>query len=346
MLYALAHSSHTSPGSPPSGAARRFSRSRLAAATLLTGAVALAGVMLAPGPAHAATITNVSTAAGLKAALSNARPGGTIHLADGTYTGTFTASAVGTGTAPITLTGSRAAVLTTGSTGSGYALHVTGGHWNLTGFRIDTAAKGIVLDDSFDTVISSIDVGHVGQEGIHVRHSSANVIVRDSYVHNTGLTSSSYGEGIYVGSANSNWSSVMGSSSAPDRSDNVLIANNRIEDNPAEGIDIKEGTTGGRITGNTFRHSGYSGDNSADSWVDVKGNGYSVSGNSGSSTLEDAFQIHSVLSGWGGGNDFAANTVTGGVPGYEVNNASKAAGNVVHCKTSGAGSGLTNKGCQ
>jgi parallel beta-helix repeat protein len=343
VLHSFTRSSHTIPLSPVK---RRLSPGRIAAATLLTGAVALAGVILAPATAHAATVTNVSTSAQLKTALGNAKPGDTIHLTDGTYTGKFEASAAGTGAAPITLTGSRAAVLTTGSTGSGYALHVTGGHWNLTGFRVDKAAKGIVLDDSDYTVISSVDVGHIGQEGVHVRHSSTNVVLRNSYVHDTGLTSSSYGEGVYVGSANSNWSSVMGSSSSPDKSDNVLIQNNRIEDNAAEGIDIKEGTTGGRITGNTFRHSGYSGDNSADSWVDVKGNGYAVSGNSGSSTLEDAFQVHSVLSGWGGGNDFAANTVTGGVPGYEVNNASTTAGNVVHCKTSGAGSGLTNKGCK
>ena len=339
MLRTLTHSSQSPAG-------LRLSRHRLAAATLVTGALALAGVVLAPGMAHAATVTNVSTSAQLDTALGNARPGDTIHLADGTYTGKFEASAIGTGAAPITLTGSRAAVLTTGSTGSGYAIHVTGGHWNLTGFRVDKAAKGIVLDDSDYTVVTGVDVGHIGQEGVHVRHSSTNVVLRNSYVHDTGLTSSSYGEGVYVGSANSNWSSVMGSSSTPDKSDNVLIQNNKIEDNAAEGIDIKEGTTGGRITGNTFHHSGYSGDNSADSWVDVKGNGYAVSGNSGSSTLADAFQVHSVLSGWGGGNDFAANTVTGGVRGYEVNNASKTAGNVVHCKTSGAASGLTNKGCQ
>ncbi|MEB0003986.1 hypothetical protein QN357_13725 [Cryobacterium sp. RTC2.1] len=141
MLHSFTHPSRSFPLSPDT---RRLSPRRIAAAALLTGAVAVAGVVLTPGPAHAATVTNVSTSAQLKTALGNAKPGDTIHLTDGTYTGKFEASSVGTGAAPITLTGSRAAVLTTGSTGSGYALHVTGGHWNLTGFRVDKAAKGIV----------------------------------------------------------------------------------------------------------------------------------------------------------------------------------------------------------
>jgi parallel beta-helix repeat protein len=301
--------------------------------------------VLAPSAAYAASGTTVSTSAQLKSALSSARPGQTITLRDGTYTGKFEASAAGSSSAPITLVGSSKAVLTTGSTGSGYGLHITGSNWHLTGFRVDTAQKGIVLDNSDNTVIDGVEVSRIGQEGVHVRHSSSSVTVRNSFVHHTGVSSASYGEGIYVGSAKSNWSSIMGSSSSADKSDNVVIENNRVSDTTAEGIDIKEGTTGGRITGNVFTHSGHSGSNFADSWVDIKGNGYTVSGNSGSSTRTDAFQVHSVMSGWGGGNDFANNSTSGGVPGYEVNIASKTGGNIVHCKSSAAGQGLTNVTC-
>src|SRR2546421_3506581 len=62
-------------------------------------------------PGVARTV-NVANAAQLKAALLGAHPGDVVHLADGTYKGAFYATVSGTSTAPITLTGSRNAVLT------------------------------------------------------------------------------------------------------------------------------------------------------------------------------------------------------------------------------------------
>lgn len=137
----------------------------------------------------------------------------------------------------------------------------------------------------------------------------------------------------------------MGSAATPDRSDRVVISNNRVSRTAAEGIDIKEGTTGGKVTGNSFSEAGFSGANSADSWVDVKGNGYTVTGNSGSDTKLDALQVHNVLDGWGRDNAFAGNTVLGGVPGYEVRIQSADLGNTVRCQASAAGRGLTNIAC-
>ncbi|MEU4602940.1 chondroitinase-B domain-containing protein [Kribbella sp. NPDC023972] len=73
----------------------------------------------------------MSTAAQLKSALTNAGPGDTIKLADGTYTGNFKTTVSGTSSAPITLTGSANAVLK--STG-GYGLHLNGSsYWNVRG---------------------------------------------------------------------------------------------------------------------------------------------------------------------------------------------------------------------
>ena len=298
----------------------------------------------APAPGAPGTVA-VSTAAGLKSALAAAKPGQTIALADGTYTGKFEAAASGTAGAPITLTGSSAAVLSTGSVGSGYALHLTGSHWRVTGLSVSTAAKGIVLDGSTHTVISGVDVGTIGQEGVHFRAGSSDGVIENSRVHNTGVTSPQFGEGVYIGSAKSNWSSVMGSSSTPDASDRVTVRGNTISSTPGEGVDAKEGSTGGTITGNRFDNSGYSGLNSADSWIDLKGNGYTVSGNSGARTLLDAVQVHEVLDGWGRGNSVSGTTVTGGVPGHEVWVQSSALGTLVGCKASSAGAGLTNVAC-
>jgi hypothetical protein len=266
-------------------------------------------------------------------------------MASGTYTGTFVAAAAGTPTSRITLSGPASAVLTTGSTSTGYGLHVTGSYWTLTGFSVSVAQKGIVLDASKYSVIDHVNVGQIGQEAVHFRKNSADGIIRNSTIHDTGLSTLAYGEGIYVGSAKSNWASIMGSSTTLDKSDRVLIENNSISNTSAEGIDVKEGTTGGIVRGNVFTRAGYSGANYGDSWVDVKGNGYLLESNSGSVTLLDAFQVHSVLSGWGGGNVFRNNSVLSGVPGYEVRVVSSEPGNKVYCAPSNAQLGLTNVTC-
>lgn len=304
----------------------------------------------APTPSSPATdsgapTVTVSTSAQLTAALNSAKPGHTIALQDGTYTGKFVAPTSGTSAQPITLTGSSRAVLTTGSISSGYALHITGDHWNVSGLSVARAAKGIVLDGSSHTVIDGVDVGNIGAEAVHLRTGSSNVTVRNSRIHHTGLDKPSYGEGIYIGSAKSNWSSIMGSSTTPDRSDVARIIGNTISDTSAEGIDVKEGTTGGVISGNTFVNAGYSGANYGDSWIDVKGNGYQITDNRGAGTLLDAFQVHVPLPGWGNGNVFRGNTVTDGVPGYEVSVQSGAIGTVVACAPTAAAKGLTNIAC-
>jgi hypothetical protein len=114
-------------------------------------------------------------------------------------------------------------------------------------------------------------------------------VVRGCDVHDTGLRSPQFGEGIYVGSAVSNWHATDGTGvpygenggAGPDRSDRCLIEGNRIWNTTAEGIDVKEGTVGGIIRGNRFDNCGWSGENSADSWVDVKGSGWLVEDNTG-----------------------------------------------------------------
>jgi hypothetical protein len=293
----------------------------------------------------ATTTVPVSTSAQLKTALAAARPGQVIALASGTYTGKFESAASGTAAAPITLTGPRTAVLTTGSVDSGYALHLTGSQWRVTGIAVRTAAKGIVLDGSRFTRISRVEVGNIGAEAVHFRKGSSDGVIENSLIHHTGITSPQYGEGVYIGSAVSNWSSIMGSSTTPDRSDRVIVRGNDIRNTPAEGVDVKEGSTGGSITGNSFTASGTSGRNSADSWIDVKGNDYVVSGNQGTGTLLDAMQVHTVVAGWGARNRFSGNTVIGAVPGYEVWVQGTSIGNRVACDTSAAAKGLSNIPC-
>lgn len=299
-----------------------------------------------PAPLPVGGQVRVSTGAQLTAALAAARPGTTITLADGRYVGRFRGTAAGAATAPVVLRGSRAAVLD-GGTG-GYVVHLDGArHWRLEGFRTTGGGKGVVLDRTRSSVLSRLDVGGTGAEAVHLRAGSSDNVVADSLVHHTGLRSPGFGEGVYVGSARSNWGTHSGGQ--PDRSDRNAVLRNRIWATTAESVDVKEGTTGGRVVGNTFDGAALSGANSADSWVDLKGNGWTVRGNRGTSARLDGVQTHVVAAGWGRGNVLAGNVLDVRGPGYGVRVQDPVGtGTVVRCdnRASGAALGVANLPCR
>jgi hypothetical protein len=173
---------------------------------------------------------------------------------------------------------------------SGYGLWLYGApYWNLTGFTVAESKKGIVLDNSHHVVLDGVSVHHVDEEVVHFRKSSSDSVIRDSRITDTGLVQKGYGEGVYIGSANSNWE-CHGNSGGVDKSDRVQVIGNRIGPNiTAEPIDVKEGTFNGVIRGNTFDGKGITGQNSAGSWIDVKGTGYLIEDNTGTFTEPGTF---------------------------------------------------------
>ncbi|MET8840921.1 right-handed parallel beta-helix repeat-containing protein [Streptomyces rubiginosohelvolus] len=305
----------------------------LLAATLAAGGLTLAGA----GPANAAVI-DVSTAAQLKSALTTVSPGDTIRLADGTYTGNFKATRPGTSGARITLTGSSKAVLTAGG---GYGLHLNGAsYWTVHGVTIKGGQKGIMADAANGVVIDSVTVHDLDMEGVHFRKSSRDGVLKNSRIYDTGQNGRGMGEGVYVGSAGD----------LSDRSDNAQILNNTIgPDVGGESVDIKEGTTGARIIGNTFDGHGLTGANYDDSWVDVKGNNVLVEGNKGSRTTNNGYETHTQQSGWGCGTVFRNNSsnLTGATGDKQLainvtNNSSSCRTTVYASNTVTGGKGLTN----
>ena len=293
---------------------------------------------------------SVSTATQLQAALNNAVAGDYITLANGIYTGQFSVPAGrnGNGTNRIVLTGSRLVLLQTNTRSSGKpAFSLLGNsYWEIKGFSVVNSKKGIVLDNSSNNILNNLSVRGMGDEGVHFRTNSKSNVLKYSEIKDMGTATPGFGEGVYIGSAKSNWSTYTGGN--PDRSDYNRVENNVIgPDVRAEHIDVKEGSTGGSITGNTFNGAGMSGDNYADSWIDVKGNGYTISGNNGNNARLDGFQTHVPLTGWGRDNKFSSNTCNVGAAGYgfkiELTSGS-ANGNIVYASNSvqNAGSGLAN----
>lgn len=286
-------------------------------------------------------VVDVATEAELAAALAAARPGQTIRVAAGRYVNRsrWTAAAAGTADAPITLTGSRAAVLaSTGPTGN-YGLWITGDRWRVTGLTVADATKGIVVDGARHVVLDGVEVRDVGDEGVHFRACSSDGVLRSSVVRRTGLRAPRFGEGVYVGSASSNWGSFGCDAAGRDGTRRTLVEGNLFADVAAEGADLKEGTDSGALRGNVFADVGWSGENSADSAVDAKGNGWVIEDNvvwDASGAFADAFQSHAVYPGYGTGNVFRGNVVEGPVPGFGFG-LYPAAGNVVACDNSAPG---------
>ncbi|MEU4426773.1 NosD domain-containing protein [Actinoplanes sp. NPDC024001] len=297
------------------------------------------------GSADCAEATvQVSTAEQLTAALKDVAPGTSIRLADGVYEGTFAATGSGTESQPVSLCGSAGAILDGGGIKKGYGLHLDGtSFWRVSGFTVRNAQKGVMGDGVTHSVIRGLTVEQIGDEGIHLRKFSTDNVIEKNTVRDTGNRRTKYGEGIYIGSANSNWGEIT--SGAPDASDRNVVRGNKISDTTAEAVDIKEGTTGGTVDGNTFDGSALVEDD-ADSWVDVKGNSWTISNNTGTNSPNDGFQTHQVYSGWGIGNTFTGNVATVNGPGYGFR-LTPVKDNRVTCdnKASSAAEGLSNTPC-
>nr|WP_225311965.1 right-handed parallel beta-helix repeat-containing protein [Microbispora cellulosiformans] len=287
-----------------------------------------------------ATVT-VGDAAGLTEALKTAEPGAVIALDPGVYVGRFVATVSGTASEPIFVCGPPDAVLDGGGVKKGYAFHLNQvSHWRLIGFDVRNGQKGVMADQTSHTIVQGLTVHDIGDEAIHLRNFSSDNTVQYNTVYATGLRREKFGEGVYLGTAESNWASFSGGKM--DRSDRNVVRGNVIRAT-AEAVDVKEGTSGGRIVGNVFDGSALGGSKHNDSWVDVKGNGYVIERNTGSGTSEDGFQTHRIVDGWGTGNVFRANVIDlGGSGGYGVNDT--AGGNTISCDNKVTGGALTKKG--
>ena len=288
-------------------------------------------------------VTLVDGTAALTAAIAAARPGAVIALAPGRYDGPVVITGAGSPDAPITVCGPRDAVVDGGAVEDGYTVHLDGAsRWTLRGFTVRGGQKGVMLDGAQHVVLDGLLVTGTGDEGVHLRRNSSDNVVHGLTVRQTGLRRAKFGEGIYVGSAESNWCGLTGC--GPDRSDRNVVEENTISATTAESVDVKEGTADGVVRGNTFDGAGMT---AADAWVDVKGNGWTIAGNRGTAAPTDGFQVHEVVDGWGVGNTFSANTAAVAADGYAVNITRNADRNTVTCDnvTVGAARGVTRQPC-
>ncbi len=248
---------------------------------------------------------NVATGEDLQAALDDAHPGDVIGLAPGRYEGEFVMTADGRPDDPITLCGTRESVLDGGAIEGGYVFHLDGAkHWRAPGFTVSNGQKGVMADGTTGRSSRASPCHGTGDEAIHLRNGSTDNLVLDNTISDTGLAQAEVRRGrlhrhrreqlVRHHRLRARRAATATSSKAT-----------RSRDTTSETVDIKEGTTGGVLVGNTFDGAAMA---EADSWVDVKGNNWLIQGNTGTGSPADGFQTHEILDGWGNGNVFRENT--------------------------------------
>ena len=307
--------------------------------------VAMASLGLAAcssSPSAQGAVVKVTDGASLQAALQGASPGEHIEMAPGTYSGNFSASAIGTSTKPITLAGPSGAVLAAGH--NGYALHLDSARWwVLAGFSVRGGQKGIVLDHTDDTILEHLHVSGTQNEAVHLRAASSHDTIEHLQIDHTGLGRAFFGEGVYIGSALENWCAI--SSCGPDRSDDYRVLDSTFGPGiGSQNIDVKEGTQGGLIKGNTFSGVGTIDSNA---WVQIKGNHWTIEGNHGSVSSDAGMQVLNLAPGWGRNNSFGDNVLVGPARGYAIWIQDGALDNTVRCSNTASSfrAGMTNVSC-
>lgn len=302
-------------------------------------------------PVNNATDIIVKNATELISALERAAAGDVIRIKTGVYSGKFKIARSGTSSQPIHIIGEDNAILDAGSLSSGYGLEITGSNLIISGIHVRNAKKGIVLDGVQNSIMDNIKVYNTGEEGIHYRTHSSNNTLKNSEIYDIGLKNASYGEGVYIGSAESNWCTYT--DCEIDRSNNNLILNNKIYRTTAEPMDIKEGTTGNIIQGNTMDGSKIQGANSADSFMDIKGNNVQILENTfmmleKNSKVVAGLQTHARVAGWGNNATFKDNSITVDATGFGIEIDPKTSGSIVSCSNMSVGPklGLSNITCK
>ena len=252
----------------------------------------------------------------LHKALSKAKAGHIIQVSPGIYdysqyerSSKFYGTADGNKNSPIIITAkdpNNPPILTGPNLEHNYVLHITGDYWIIENIKIAYSQKGIVLDNSNYSIIRNVEVYSTGAEAIAIRDGSSNCLVQKCYIHNTGLVTPGYGEGIYIGSSES-------TTGYDYKCNNNIIEGCIFRDIAAEPIDIKEYTTGQEVFGCIFYGDGISGENYAGSFIDIAGNDCYIHDNVGfrnqNKKVVAAFEVHRIVEGWGDGHKFINNAV-------------------------------------
>ncbi|MEF2977446.1 right-handed parallel beta-helix repeat-containing protein, partial [Subtercola sp. YIM 133946] len=290
----------------------------------------------------------VSTVAAFKAALLAAAPGDVIRVLPGTYNAQFVISVKGTTAKPVWVCGSSGTIIKGFGDGGGNGFYINkSSNVVFAGFTLTKNLRGVMVENSTNITVSNNSILDAGQEGIHLRRNTTNSTAGGNTITNTGLKVPEYGEAVYIGSYNGDWCTYT--SCDPDQSNGNIVVDNTMNNNTAEAVDAKEGTSGGFILGNTIDSTGST---ATDRWIVIRGNGWFIADNHGSTTATATGSGNGILiaqpniPGYGVDNIIVRNSAELHGTGYAVQVDKD--DNIVGCNNtvSGTAKGTTNVTCQ
>ncbi|CAM9351675.1 unnamed protein product, partial [Discosporangium mesarthrocarpum] len=248
--------------------------------------VVFLALVTAPATEGATIKVSPSGSPSLSDAVKSANPGDTIHLADGVYKTGIMSVVDGEEGAPITITGSRDAVVS-GVNPDDRTVTIKHSYIHLRGFTIDgkmgsgdslnsyankciyvhgqntpkdITYKGHTFPSSINgLVISDMSIKNCQGECIRMRYFITHADIRDNDIQNCGVddfvfnanTGGKNGEGLYIGTSSNQWSDGKNPDDRPDGSNFNLVKNNIFLTHGNECVETKEGTEHNVIEGNT-----------------------------------------------------------------------------------------------
>jgi hypothetical protein len=281
----------------------------------------------------------------LVTALAEAGAGTVIWMEPGSYSGQIIVSTKATASAPMWICGPRTAVIDGAGPAERGGIRIdSSAHVVVAGMTVRNSSKGIIVTNSTAVTVADTRVENMGDEAIHLLDFTTDSTVIGNSISSTGLEDPEFGEGIYIGTADTNW--CLYSRCLEDRSDRNAIISNDISRTSSEPIEAKVATTGGIISNNTINGHGMR--PSAYALIYVKGNNWVVSHNSGTDSSNDGILVIQRNPGWGMNNIVFDNHFSGSIPGYGVQVDSKDLGNIVGCDaTTGSNSiAVISRPCQ
>jgi len=205
-------------------------------------------------------------------AIESARPGDTVYLEDGIYFQSFDTARDGKPGSPITIEGSKGAIVK--GDGRGRIIQVLHDYIHLVGFTVDglngdpnreqsysnklVYVQGTGERDGVDGLkVLSMTFMNSGGEALRLRYFVRDAEVAYNSFHNTGLYDFRFegggknGEAIYVGTSSNQFSDVTNPTPGPDRTSGNWIHDNFFDTQGNECVDIKEGAYNNVVEYNT-----------------------------------------------------------------------------------------------
>jgi hypothetical protein len=284
---------------------------------------------------------DVATRLELMDAIAAAQPGDLIRLADGIYSigsQLITIPISGTESAPIYLCGTRNAVLaSTGAFPAAITLDNVS-YWNFVGFTIHDFWNTIALRQSSHNALRELELYNSSSYVVVVNKASADNLIQDCWLHDSGLVDDQYAGAIVVD---------YDDSTSTGGCDRTQIIGNHFGPNILSTlVEIQDANVDTLVSENYFDGTGQL----AGSWLGINGQRSTVSKNTGVKAVQHGFVVND---GWVGPYDgydnvFIDNVADVQSTGYGFWISPSTAGNVVYCNNTvrHAEFGKSNVPCQ